>query len=283
MELSHPLLKPVPDLWKAPIESWEFQLRASGYTARTIETRLRHIRRIARGLRVPDPRAVSSDQLLTWCGTQQWMAETRHAHYTSLRLFFKHLYGAEDNPAKILPTVRRAGGIPHPTPEDVLVEALDIADDRTELILLLAAQCGLRAFEIAKVHRNDLTYDLLGMCLTVRGKGGKERSIPVEDLWLGNRILAVSTMNGGFLFPGKIDGHLSPRWVSVLASQVLPAPWTLHTLRHRFATRSFNNGGKDIIAVQEVLGHASLATTRRYTMTNNEARRSAVRGALIRL
>lgn len=247
--VTHPLTKGIPDLWERPLNAWEAALQAAGSSNRTLDTRLRHVRQVARGLGIRNPHEVTEEALLAWCGRQDWMPETRHAYYSSLRGFFKHLYRSTANPAQVLPSVRRYAGQPRPTSEVALIGALDIADERTQLILLLGAQCGLRPFEIAKVHKNDVVQDLLGLSLRVLGKGGKERLVPLEDRLLTHKILVVPSLNGGYLFPGAIDGHLSARWVSQLASRVLPTPWTLHTLRHRFATMSFHIGGKDIIAV----------------------------------
>ena len=71
---------------------------------------------------------------------------------------------------------------------------------------------------------------------------------------------------GGWMLPGQINGHLSARRVGELAAEALPAPWTLHTLRHRFATRAYDATG-DLVTVSRLLGHASVATTQRYVAT----------------
>ena len=76
----------------------------------------------------------------------------------------------------------------------------------------------------------------------------------------------------GYLFPGQIDGHVSPGHVGVLISRLMPEGWSMHKLRHRYASRGYA-GTKDIRAVQEALGHASVATTQRYTaVTSHEVR-----------
>ena len=82
---------------------------------------------------------------------------------------------------------------------------------------------------------------------------------------------------GGWMLPGQINGHLSARRVGELAAEALPAPWTLHTLRHRFATRAYDATG-DLVTVSRLLGHASVATTQRYVATGR-ARLREVAGA----
>lgn len=65
--------------------------------------------------------------------------------------------------------------------------------------------------------------------------------------------------------------------VGELAAEALPAPWTLHTLRHRFASRAYDATG-DLVTVSRLLGHASVATTQRYVATGR-ARLREVAGA----
>lgn len=103
------------------------------------------------------------------------------------------------------------------------------------------------------------------MILKVQGKGGKARLLPLtETLLTSMRELAPY---GGYIFPGNDHGHLSPRWICHLASRALPGNWTLHTLRHRFATIAYNATGHDLVAVQRALGHSSITTTQRYADT----------------
>lgn len=207
-----------------------------------------------------------------------WSPETRHSYYTSFGLFFAHVTRSRDdaeNPAAALPSVRRPPTLPRPAPDPIVNSAVVEAAPRTALILALAAELGLRAHEVAKVHKDDIHHDLFGLALTVRGKGGKDRTIPLST-GLGTRILAACRATpSGFAFPGQIDGHLSARWVSKLASHVLPKPWTLHTLRHRFATVAYA-AERDLVAVQQLMGHASVATTQRYAAAPTQALRNAV-------
>lgn len=278
---SHPLTKPIPSSWEQPLRTWESALRTRGLSERTIDTRIRHVRQLARQLNTA-PHAVTAEGLIEWCGDQAWMPETRHGYYASFRLFFEHLAPSgkiEQNPASSLVSVRRPLVLPRPTPEDIVRAAITEADPRTALILTLAASLGLRAHEIARVRRDDIHHDLYGMALTVRGKGGKERSVPLaQDL--ARRLLAACADDraNGFAFPGQIDGHLSARWISKLASHVLPKPWTLHTLRHRFATKAYS-ANRDLIAVQRLLGHSSVATTQRYAAHPQDALWMAVSAA----
>lgn len=150
------------------------------------------------------------------------------------------------------------------------------ADDRTALMVRLAGEAGLRRAEVAQVHARDLMEDLTGWSLLVHGKGDRERvmtlSRPLATL-LRARLLAVG---GGYAFPGDDDGHLSPRWVGRLVADALPEGWTMHTLRHRFATRFHEASGRDVFLTQEALGHASPVTTQRYVAVGRDRMRAVV-------
>lgn len=212
--------------------------------------------------------------LTMWLGAQTWAPESRHACRSSLRSFYGWavMYGhTEHNPAERLPAIRRPAPRPHPTPEAALAAALERADERERLMLLLAANVGMRRGEVACVHSRDLMRDLVGWSLVVHGKGDKVRVVPLPDA-LGE---ALDQQPLGYVFPGRIDGHLSPWWVGKIVGRLLPEGWTMHTLRHRFATRAYAVG-HDVFAVQELLGHASPETTRRYVQLPDDAKRRLV-------
>ena len=149
----------------------------------------------------------------------------------------------------------------------MLIDALRRCDRRTEVIIRLAAELGLRRSEIAQLHTRDIQPVASGWQITVNGKGGKLRVLPcTRSLGAVIRMYAEeNSIDSGYLFPGSYGGHLSPRWISQLASKVLTDPWTLHTLRHRFATIAYSKGGNDLLAVKQALGHEDVATTQRYT------------------
>jgi Site-specific recombinase XerD len=283
MDTTHQLTKPVPPSWSPPLTSWEISLRSSGSSERTVDTRLRHVRQLARGFWDTAPRDVTDDALLTWCAGKKWMPETRHSYYASFQGFFhwNSEHTSCNDPSMVLPVVRRPASPPHPTPEDILHQARLDSDRRTCLILDIAACLGLRAGEIARIHKQDITQDLVGLSLNVHGKGGKTRIIPMPE-WLGYQLLRECTANGGFAFPGQDNGHLSARWISKLGSMALPSPWTLHSLRHRFATLAYG-AERDLLTVQRLLGHSSVATTQRYASPPEAAMRAAIAAADLHL
>ncbi|NLA65716.1 MAG: tyrosine-type recombinase/integrase, partial [Leucobacter sp.] len=141
----------------------------------------------------------------------------------------------------------------------------------------LAGEHGLRRAEIAVVHTADLIPASDGFSLRVHGKGGKTRIVPLSD----QLAYHLARHPDGYLFPGDIDGHLSPRRVAQLARMVLPAEWTLHKLRHMFATRAYAVS-HDLVSVQELLGHVSIATTRAYVAKDQTALRTVVNAVAAR-
>lgn len=277
---SDPRAKQVPAAWRAPIIDWCGRLRAAGRSEETIRTRTDHLRRAARVLG-GDPWTVSAEQLVAWVGGEAWRRETRRSVYASLRSFWGWAVATgrcEVSPAATLPSVKPEPPLPRPTPEPIYRCALVRADERERLILQLAAHAGLRRAEIAKVHRTDLIEDLAGWSLIVHGKGSRDRMIPLPQwlAWSVRQHLAESET--GWLFPGAVGGHLSPQTVGILASRLLPTGWTLHTLRHRFASTAYA-GDRDLISVSQLLGHASVATTQRYVRPPDGALRRAVEAA----
>lgn len=153
-------------------------------------------------------------------------------------------------------------GAAHPEP---WIAARDVA------VLTLLYACGLRISEALDL---PWTAHPIGETLRVRGKGAKERMLPV----LPAARAAVATYvrlcphhpgAGGALFLGARGGPLNPRLVQKLVAECrarlgLPATATPHALRHSFATHLLSAGG-DLRAIQTLLGHATLATTQIYT------------------
>lgn len=261
-DMSDPRAKAVPPGWAGPLHVWCRQLRAAGRSEQTIGLRRSHVGQLARAVG-GTPVALDVETLVEWLASQVWARETRRSWRASLRGFFGAI-GREDLVAA-LPRVRPSEPMPRPAPDPVLEAGMIRADERVKLMLRLAAEAGMRRGEIAQVHASDLGEDLFGATLLVHGKGARLRTVPISaGLAAAVRLRAADA----WLFPGDDGGHLSPKWVGKLASDVLPAPWSLHTLRHRFATRAHERGGQDILSVSRLLGHASVATTQRYVATD---------------
>ena len=271
----------VPDAWVEAIEEWTIALRAAGRSAASIETRTEHMRRFARQSGTLSPGLVSAARIVDWAGAQDWARETRRSHYASLRAFYSWALGVglvDENPASDLPAIRPGPAVPRPATDRVYREALARADERGHVILRLAGEAGLRRGEIAGVRRRDLIDDLDGVTLVVHGKGDRDRLVPLSPS-LGRE---VARMIGGsdWLLPSPGGGHMTARHVGKLGSRCLPEGVTLHQLRHRFAT-VVNRETRDLMSVQRLLGHASVATTQRYVAVDDGTLRAAALTAVV--
>ena len=254
--------------------------RAAGAPETTLRTRRQHLANLARYF--PSLATVTGAELVDWTAGRAWAVETRRGRRTTFRAFFAWMVDEgyrPDNPALKLRRVPPSQPVARPAPERVYRKALMQAPARVRLMLRLAREAGLRRAEIARVHAGDLIEDMLGVSLLVHGKGNRQRVVPLAD-GLAAELLARFELHGdGFAFPGDIAGHLSPEYVGKLMARALPGKWTAHPLRHSFAGATYLVD-RDVFAVQELLGHASPATTRRYVpRANDEHLRRTVNAA----
>ncbi len=179
---------------------------------------------------------------------------------------------------------RHDRGLPRPLEEADARAVLDAAGDlaaepwiaaRDAAVVTLLYGCGLRISEALALDGGVVP---LGQTLRIRGKGGKDRLVPVIPA-AGAAVARYAELSpyppvrGTALFRGVRGGPLNPRIVTRMMATVraqlgLPASATPHALRHSFATHLLGAGG-DLRAIQELLGHASLATTQGYTAVDS--------------
>ena len=242
------------------VEDWVKSLIASGYSEDTVRCRRYKLTHAAIGLG-RSPVDVTTGDLVSWMAGQHWKPETLKAYRNTLTSFFGRLQrtGARpDNPAADLPKVKRPKAHPRPCPDKHILAALAKANETETLMLRLAAECGLRRGEIAGVNSRDVMDDLLGKSLIVRGKGDKQRIVPLPD----DLAEAIESC-GGWLFPGRWQGHVEESYVGKHISRLLPEGYGAHSLRHRYATATYA-ATHDLYLVARLLGHASVETTQIY-------------------
>ena len=155
---------------------------------------------------------------------------------------------------------------------------------RDDAVLEVLYGSGVRVSELCGLDTTSL--DLAGSAATVRGKGAKERRVPLSApavralrAWLAVRhdvVVDDPAAPGGRqpLFGNERGKRLTPRDVRRIVDRRSPSPTHPHALRHSFATHLLDNGA-DLRAVQELLGHADVATTQRYTHVSRERLRAA--------
>lgn len=282
--------------WDEALEDFRTWCTAAGRSPGTIKLRVSYLERLAAGAGC-DPWSVTEDMVTAFVGCPSWSPETRKSARASVRTFYAWAVTTgriPTSPAERLPTVRVPRGLPHPTPEDCLEEALRGASERDKLMLMLAAYAGLRRAEIAGLTWEDIgggrDGDLAGRVIRVRGKGGRVRPVPMHERLFRQLVIEFAARREGrlstghrygfptspYLFPGQGDGPITPGAVGAILKRATKAPG--HGLRHRFATRAYA-GTKDLRAVQELLGHTRPETTAIYTLVPDEALRAAVNAA----
>lgn len=204
---------------------------------------------------------------------------------SAIRSFFRHLvkHGIlEHNPTDSVLTPKQGHPIPTYLSVDDMFRLIDsIQTDnlpglRNRAIFETLYSCGLRVSEVAGLNLSDVDYTA-GM-VKVLGKGDRQRIVPVgvkavEAIRTYRRRLEqekkISTRKDGPLFLNRSLGRLTPRSIARILDQLvqecsLQMPISPHVLRHSFATHLLD-GGADLRAVQELLGHKSLSTTQKYT------------------
>ena len=210
-------------------------------------------------------------------------------HLSALRTFFAFLKRegrADTNPAKAIATPRKEQALPRTlsvTEAGAVVEARGRegalgARDRALLELLYAT--GLRVSELVGLRLEDV--DLSARQVRTVGKGRKERIVPfgraagdAVKAWLRERAtLRPAGKDADFVFLNAHAGRLTDRSVRrILDRAMLSADVSRHAsphaLRHSFATHLLA-AGADLRSIQELLGHASLSTTQRYTHLDAE-------------
>jgi integrase/recombinase XerC len=239
-----------------------------------------------------DAQGVGPLTKLTTSDMRSWMAFTRGQDVgprslarklSAVKSFYRWLSEREGfDPTAVLsarsPKYQRK--LPRPLAPEAAQDVLDTTEKqsltpwvaaRDQAVVTLLYGCGLRISEAL-----GLTCDALpmGEALRIKGKGGKERLVPViaparEAVERYTHLCPFPPDPGTPLFRGTRGGALNPRIVQKTLENVrnqlgLPASATPHAMRHSFATHLLNAGG-DLRAIQELLGHASLSTTQAYT------------------
>jgi integrase/recombinase XerC len=204
---------------------------------------------------------------------------------SAFRSFFKYLNREgilAGNPARFVSTPRREKRLPTVlTADDAqrLMEAPSTATHdgtsfRDRAVLETLYSTGIRASELIGMNRDDI--DRNDRLVLIRGKGRKERVVPIGqkaldavDSYLGSKR---NNIDAAAVFTGPSGKRLTARTVQRILENYrkslgLAQKASPHTLRHSFATHLLESGA-DLRAIQELLGHASLSTTQRYTHVN---------------
>jgi integrase/recombinase XerD len=281
---------PIPD----PEVEGFLALLAARRSPRTVDAYRRDLATVAAWLGRPVGQATTDD-------LERYLAELRARglapatiarRAASLRSFFRHqtLLGMrQDNPAAELELPRRTRRLPRtlsPSEAERLVEAAagtQPRDLRDRALVELLYGAGLRVSEAVSLERGGV--DLEGRLVRCLGKGGKERIVPIgrQAAEALRRYLArgrpfLDRRHRPELFLNAKGGPLTRAGAFLILRRLAaraglePERIHPHLLRHSFATHLLE-GGADLRSVQEMLGHADLGTTERYTHVSDRRRR----------
>jgi integrase/recombinase XerC len=285
--------------------SWEQHLVERGYSPRTITAYQRDLREFARLYqerhdREPEVERVDDFDIRAHLAElfESNQASSLSRKLSSLRTFFRYLLArqiVESNPTATVRSPKRKKALPRALDADDVSRLLEVTaeqDDtplrlRDRAIFELLYASGLRVSECCALELDDVDRARYGGRAVVRvrhGKGNKERLVPVGskaieaiDAYLGARSRLVDArtrkQDPRALFLNYRGGRLTARSVQRrLGRYVIESgspDITPHGLRHSFATHLLD-GGVDLRSIQELLGHASLASTQVYTKVSIE-------------
>lgn len=230
---------------------------------------------------------------------------TRARKISTIRIFFNYLcqdasskFLLDHNPALNLKTPKKDKRLPKYLSLDDSKKLLDVASDednrnceRDFAITTLFLNCGMRLSELVGININDIDFEECK--LNVIGKGNKERTIYLNKACMRaiSDYLNIRPKQGikhdkkyseKALFLSGRHERISNRTVQyIINKELLKAgldsrKYSVHKLRHTAATLMYQYGQVDIRALQELLGHESIATTEIYTHVNNDQIRNAV-------
>ena len=284
------------------VDGWrldEFETSLTALSANTVGSYLSDLRGFAewceRG-EIVDPARVDRGvcrRYLAHLTTRQFARRTIARKMASIRRYYR--WAITSGHARVDPTngisVPAGGGrLPRVLDQRELGVLLDgpAPDDepewrrrRDDAVLEVLYGSGLRVSELCGLTTSALHLEQ-GVA-TVWGKGSKERRVPLSGpavdalgSWLAVRSEVLPAEEGDVLFGNERGKPLTPRDVRRIIDRRAASPTHPHALRHSFATHLLD-GGADLRAVQELLGHSDVATTQRYTHVSKERLAAAYR------
>lgn len=247
------------------------------------------------------PSKVKSDDLksfLQWINEQGLSPNSQARILSGLRAFYKYLIRedlVDQNPLEHIESPRTGRKLPEVLSIEEIVHIIDSVDrskkngERNKAILEVMYSCGLRVSEVTNLLISNLFFE--DDFVKVSGKGDKERLVPIgssaqkQILIYKNEVRNLqidktSKENGDILFLNQRGGKLSRVMIfNIVKKQTeiagISKTISPHSFRHSFATHLVE-GGADLRAVQEMLGHESITTTEIYTHLDNNYLRSNI-------
>jgi integrase/recombinase XerD len=270
-----------------------FEKNLSDNTIKSYENDLKKIISFLEEKNISDLNDVSSVILTSFFEKQRGLgidSSTVARYMSSIKGFWDYLETnkyIEKNPTEKLVSVKKSRKLPPVLSfyeVDKILNAPDTSDPlglRDKAILELFYSCGLRVSELINLKISDLFFE--DEVIRVLGKGSKERIVPIGSSavkWVNEYLvntrprLAKKSKSENYIFLNRRGSKLSRMWIWKIFGQYSKAAGIKkeihpHTFRHSFATHLLE-GGADLRAVQEMLGHVDISTTQIYTHIDRE-------------
>jgi len=293
-------------IWEETIEGYRSYLKLEkSLSANTVEAYLKDIRKLAGwlisrpGVAPKMPELVTQNDIIQFINTinEKDMSVNSQARILSgIRSFFKYLQLhdiIEIDPTALIETPKNGRHLPEVlSPQEVedLIMAVDLSSEtgyRNRAILETLYGCGIRVSELVTLRITDIHFD--DNFIKVKGKGSKERLVPLgskaKDAIRDYMRYYRSTLNiyykdENILFLNRRGKMLTRVMIFTIIKDLaekidLKKTISPHTFRHSFATHLLE-GGADLRAIQEMLGHESITTTEIYTHINKDFLRDTI-------
>ncbi len=231
--------------------------------------------------------------------TKENAPAARARKLSAIRAFFKYMVATEHvlekNPAADIETPKKKTVLPKYLTQDESLDLLTaVAEDhesknkeRDYCIITLFLNCGMRLSELVGINISDIDKEMRS--LRVVGKGNKERIVYLNDAcrdalssYLLCRTRAENIQDKNALFLSRLQKRMGRQAVQNVVYKYLREAgmenkhFSTHKLRHTAATLMYQEGGVDVLALKEILGHEQLSTTQIYTHIGNKQLEEAV-------
>ncbi len=284
--------------WRSAIKGFQTYLKLEkGLSGNSVEAYSRDIEKLqqyAESLPAQlKPDAFTLNDLrnfIMWVNELGMLPSSQARVLSGVKSFYKYLLIEDiikNDPAELLESPKKQRKLPTVLSyQDIenLLAAIDLSKpegQRNKAILEVLYSCGLRVSELTELKLSNLYLDI--EFIKVLGKGSKERLVPIGgeaikalNIWIKNVRVHVPIRKGeeDMVFLNRRGSRLSRVYVFMLIKQLAETAGikkviSPHTLRHSFATHLVE-GGADLRAVQEMLGHESITTTEIYTHLDRE-------------
>lgn len=290
--------------WNEAIESFKtFMILEKSLSNNSVDAYLNDIKKLSAFCEQNEPPLLPND--ITYNTLNCFLSELKETGVTartqarsisSIKSFFKYLVydeAIETNPASLLDSPKIGKSLPRILSieeVDAMINAVNLSKpegQRNKAIIETLYSCGLRVSELVNLKVSNINFRM--GYIKIEGKGNKERIVPLHDtakdeirVYMKNDRANISKAKGfeDILFLNKKGKSLSRVMVfNIIKELALMAGINKvvspHTLRHSFASHLIN-GGADIRAVQDMLGHESILTTEIYTHLDNAFLRDTI-------